>query len=108
TGAALSFFPAKNLGGVGDGAMVLTDDADLAGRVRAFRVHAARAPHVHELIGGNFRLDELQAAVLRVKLRSLPAWTRRRREIADTYRRGGAGHAPRAPPPPTRARVAQI
>ncbi|HMF44657.1 MAG TPA: DegT/DnrJ/EryC1/StrS family aminotransferase [Polyangia bacterium] len=99
TAAALSFFPAKNLGAMGDAGMVLTDDEDLAARVRAIRVHGARAAHTHETIGGNYRLDELQAALLRVKLPSLPAWTARRREIADLYRRAWA-ETPLGLPPP--------
>jgi len=99
TAAALSFFPTKNLGAMGDAGMVLTDDEDVAGRVRAIRVHGARAPHTHEAIGGNFRLDELQAALLRVKLPSLPAWTARRREIAGLYRQAWADTPLGLPPP---------
>ncbi|HXU06831.1 MAG TPA: DegT/DnrJ/EryC1/StrS family aminotransferase [Polyangia bacterium] len=98
TAAALSFFPAKNLGGFGDGGMVLTDDAGLGDRVRTIRAHGARAANAHETIGGNYRLDELQAALLRVKLPSLPAWTARRREIAGFYRQAWA-ELPLALPP---------
>jgi dTDP-3-amino-3,4,6-trideoxy-alpha-D-glucose transaminase len=83
--AAWSFYPGKNLGALGDGGAVTTDDAELAGRLRRLRNYGSERRYEHLEAGGNSRLDELQAAVLRVKLGHLDAWNARRREVAAAY-----------------------
>jgi dTDP-4-amino-4,6-dideoxygalactose transaminase len=84
-GAATSFYPVKNLGALGDGGAVLTGDAAIAGKVRQLRNYGSQAKYRHEKLGYNSRLDELQAALLRTKLRRLDDWNRRRNTIADRY-----------------------
>ena len=82
---AFSFFPTKNLGGFGDGGMVTTLDADFAEKIAKLRVHGGRQMYHHEMVGTNSRLDALQAAVLRVKLRHLDGWAAARRKNACKY-----------------------
>lgn len=91
--AAWSFYPGKNLGALGDGGAITTDDQALSDRLRAMRNYGSTTKYVHNMYGVNSRLDEIQAAVLRVKLRHLAEWNRRRAVVADAFLSGieGAG-----------------
>ncbi|MDD5496132.1 MAG: DegT/DnrJ/EryC1/StrS family aminotransferase [Candidatus Omnitrophica bacterium] len=82
---ALSFFPSKNLGGYGDGGMIVTNNKELADKIRVLRVHGSSERYFHSEIGTNSRLDAIQAAVLRVKLKYLDGWLEARREKASYY-----------------------
>jgi dTDP-4-amino-4,6-dideoxygalactose transaminase len=82
-----SFFPSKNLGGIGDGGMIVTRDHDFADLLRSYRNHGADPKYYHSRIGGNFRLDPVQATVLTIKLAHLEQWHKQRRANSTEYRR---------------------
>jgi len=90
TFGAFSFYPTKNLGGAGDGGMIVTDDDGLADRLRSLRDHGAKRRYYHDEVGINSRLDALQAAVILAKLPHLNDWNQKRREIAAEYKKAFA------------------
>lgn len=82
---ALSFYPTKNLGAIGDAGAILTNDPALFELARKLRIHGSGHTYYHDIVGGNFRIDALQAAILNIKLRRLEAWTEQRRARAGVY-----------------------
>lgn len=86
-----SFFPSKNLGGFGDGGMIVSSEESLIDKIKSLRVHGSREKYIHDEIGWNSRLDSIQAAVLRVKLKMLDKWLDGRRKIASKYNEAFAG-----------------
>ncbi len=96
-GAAFSFYPTKNLGALGDGGAITTSDPALADRLKRLRNGGQRTTYQHDEFGVNSRLDEMQAAILRERLRRLPAWTTQRRTLAGRYRSQLAGAAVQVP-----------
>ena len=99
TAATFSFFPSKNLGGFGDGGAITTSDPELADTVRTLRFHGSRDKQTFELVGHNSRLDELQAALLRVQLPHLDGWADGRRAAARHYAEAGLGELVTLPVP---------
>ena len=89
--STFSFYPTKNLFGLGDGGLVAANDGDLAERIRMLRFHGSKSKRIFEYVGTNSRLDEIQAAALRIFLRELDSWSALRREAADRYRELGLG-----------------
>ena len=82
---AFSFFPSKNLGAYGDGGIVVTDDEYIANKIKILRVHGSKQRYIHQVIGYNSRLDEIQAAILRVKLKKIDKWNEMRRKNSSIY-----------------------
>jgi len=95
--STFSFYPTKNLFGLGDGGLVAVNDEELAERIRMLRFHGSKTKRIFEYVGTNSRLDEIQAAALRIFLRELDSWTAMRREAADRYRDFGLGEACHVP-----------
>jgi dTDP-4-amino-4,6-dideoxygalactose transaminase len=96
--STFSFYPSKNLFALGDGGLVAVNDSELAERIRMLRFHGSKEKRTFEYVGTNSRLDEIQAAPLRIFLRELDGWTERRREAAARYRKLGLGEACEIPP----------